>query len=263
MGTVPVFVNTIHFDWVVFNLGFYNQPNFGSFTYANIKGTAGATGTSALQYINASNLYSASTMTGIWYIKIQGDNYIDFKININSPDNLSLTSTNAVNTFYLKYVMFFTYYCSYTSPYYYLANTTCYDACPVRTYQDENSLVCAICLFDCYTCGNDGSCSSCSDSDYRVLNTSTNRCVAAQGYYESGVTVAAACPIGCSVCNSSVICTQCSIGYSLNSSNFCQKDPCTYSCSGPPIGVIVGGVVGVVGLVLLILGSRRVYKWYR
>jgi proprotein convertase subtilisin/kexin type 5 len=60
----------------------------------------------------------------------------------------------------------------------------CYTDCLPRTYGQSQTLVCLDCPSDCYTCDSFGACLSCNNSyDHRVLNSSTKRCVPANGYY--------------------------------------------------------------------------------
>ena len=83
--------------------------------------------------------------------------------------------------------------CCVNTPYIDTVQSVCIDSCPGRTYLQTSTVNCMPCAYDCYTCANSLTCSTCSSStDKRQLNAS-NRCVPILDYYESGVTLAAAC----------------------------------------------------------------------
>ena len=145
-------------------------------------------------------------MIGIYYLHIQNDSFINFNINFGSLNSFNITSTNNGSLFYLSFIMFFTYYCSYITPYYYFVDGNCYDICPDGTFSNMYALECIKCPYDCQTCDMNGSCLSCNHSNFRFLNTTTNRCVPARGYFESGSAQASACQSDCVFCEDDHTC---------------------------------------------------------
>lgn len=104
--------------------------------------------------------------------------------------------------------------CNSTTPYYLIANDTCYDTCPSNYYQDNTQYLCVKCTYyDCESCSSNGSCTACSNSThFRVLNTATNRCDPMIGYYDDGSnsSLCLPCDSNCKTCQlSATTCTSC------------------------------------------------------
>jgi len=77
--------------------------------------------------------------------------------------------------------------------------------------------VCKRCYYDCYTCVDYGKCLTCSSAvDFRVLDTSSNRCACQSGYYEVYAQICAQCPYSCATCTAPDICQTCKSGYNLS-----------------------------------------------
>lgn len=91
------------------------------------------------------------------------------------------------------------YSCS--NNYYKRSNQLCYTDCLPRFYGNIASKTCTVCPYDCYTCDMNNNCLSCNtQTDYRYLNSTLQRCVSLQGYFDNNITVSVKCPIGCSSC---------------------------------------------------------------
>lgn len=115
-------------------------------------------------------------------------------------------------------------------PYYNISEQLCYDQCSVRWY-GSTSMICLPCLYDCYTCSNGTTCSSCNaTTDYRSL--STNRCIPLAGYYENGSTQAQPCSSPCATCVTTAShCLSCITGYYLNGTNCLPCSSAITNCS--------------------------------
>lgn len=87
----------------------------------------------------------------------------------------------------------------------------CYSSCPVLGYAlDLGSKTCLACHFTCKSCTVGflvDKCSAC-DSDYRVFDSSTNKCVCPTNKYDDGVSLS--CPSCHSTCLTCVSSTQAS-----------------------------------------------------
>ena len=123
-------------------------------------------------------------------------------------------------------------WCDTPVPYYLSTNTTCYDLCPARYYEESTNSVCNLCVpYDCYKCLANGTCTVCSNStDFRVLNAA-GRCVAMDGYFDDGSNnpLAKPCDPNCKTCvTSAVQCTACFSGSFVNSSTKCEM--CAVNC---------------------------------
>ena len=123
-------------------------------------------------------------------------------------------------------------WCDTPVPYYLSANTTCYDVCPARYYEENTQSICDLCVpYDCYKCLANGTCTVCSNStDFRVLSPA-GRCVAMDGYFDDGTNnpLAKPCDHNCKTCvTSAVQCTSCFSGHFVNSSTKCE--PCAANC---------------------------------
>lgn len=100
----------------------------------------------------------------------------------------------------------------------------CYDLCPARTYADSSTLSCTVCPYDCYSCDSTN-CLSCNTAtDFRVLSSSTSRCVPINGYFDNLTTVCVKCGSNCLQCVSASYCVNCEDGYYI-SGGVCAKCP--------------------------------------
>ena len=94
-----------------------------------------------------------------------------------------------------------------------LADKSCSSvSCGLRTFYNTEKLSCQSCPYDCLTCSSRLTCLSCSGSDYRQLDLSTNRCIPISMYFDNRTTVCVACPANCLVCRSLALCTVCVTG---------------------------------------------------
>jgi hypothetical protein len=122
--------------------------------------------------------------------------------------------------------------CDPVTPYYLMANDTCYDVCPGNYYNNAQSLCIQCANYDCYHCSSAGPCTACSNStDFRVLNATTNRCDPLPGYYDDGTSneQAQPCDANCKSCKTTAVyCTACFDGSFLNATNGCT--PCMANC---------------------------------
>jgi len=106
-------------------------------------------------------------------------------------------------------------YCGDLTPFLMVVNSTCYDVCPERYYDDSTVFECQPCLYDCYYCNTtgNGKCTVCNDTiDFRVFNNVTKRCVALPGYYDDGLSHNVALPCNnasCLTCSSLTHCLSC------------------------------------------------------
>lgn len=122
--------------------------------------------------------------------------------------------------------------CDTTTPYYMMTGDTCYDICPARYYGDAQFL-CQKCVnYDCYQCSSAGACTVCSNSsDFRVMNTSTNRCDPMPGYYDVGSnnSMAQPCSNSCKTCEvASNLCRSCFDGFYYDGATSCIS--CMANC---------------------------------
>ena len=89
--------------------------------------------------------------------------------------------------------------CSQCNIGFFLRNDSmCYTTCLERQFASSLTLACEPCppsAYDCWTCDRSGKCLTCSHSDHRILDNTTQKCIPVQGYYENMTTVAVACPI--------------------------------------------------------------------
>ena len=118
-------------------------------------------------------------------------------------------------------------YCPYVQS---LPNDWC--SCPSRQIYvlSNSSTSCQACPYDCYTCTNQGACSSCSATlDFRVLDPNSSRCIPIDGYFDHNATVCVKCPNECSTCSSLTVCSACLPRYYLNSSTS-SCDSCPFDC---------------------------------
>jgi cysteine-rich repeat protein len=143
------------------------------------------------------------------------------------------TSSVPFNNLVFTIVIFEFKECDPTTPYYMLATDICYDICPARYYGDSQFLCqpCPLSSYDCYQCNSSGLCTTCSNStDFRVMNSSTNRCNPMPGYYDEGTnnSTAKPCNSNCKTCiTTSIYCTSCNPKFYLIP-NECI--PCMTNC---------------------------------
>lgn len=72
--------------------------------------------------------------------------------------------------------------------------SACVGLCSVRVYLQINTTNCLPCQYDCYTCINGYTCTSCNSStDNRLYNPTSIRCDPIPDYYDPGITVATPC----------------------------------------------------------------------
>lgn len=126
-SSVPVFIYLLGVNWLAYNRGFYNQANYASFALQTTQG-------SSFTLTNTSQFYNDTTMVGLYSFSISNDSFYDFQNQYNSPNSFSISTSNRNATFSLSYLVLLTYYCSYTTPYYFASNSLCYDSCPARYY---------------------------------------------------------------------------------------------------------------------------------
>jgi len=134
--------------------------------------------------------------------------------------------------------------CAACNPGYFLDLTNlCVADCGIRLFINILALTCQSCPYDCYTCDSSGFCLTCNaTTDYRILSSTTKRCVPLSGFYEINVTVSAPCPTCCATCASASQCNSCLSGCFLNvnlscltscSERFFQNTQ-TWKCSACP-----------------------------
>ena len=161
-SNISLYVQTIYLNLLAFNNGFYNQPKYASFILQTITG-------SNFTVSNTSFFFLQSTLVALTAISIQKDSFLNFQIQIYSPNFFTISTSNQNASYTIVYLLALTYYCQYSTPFLY--NTTCYDVCPPRYYGDSNNLACNACSYDCYTCSDSSICTSCnSQNDHRIFN---------------------------------------------------------------------------------------------
>lgn len=180
-------------------------------------------------------LRSYNTFVGLRTVYIKGDNFFNYKISVQSEVGISSTSLNNWVKMGYDFIIFQFVYCTDPTPYFLTAQSLCYDICPIRYSQNTQYMECRACpTYDCYTCGMDNKCLTCSDTvDFRYMNNSTMRCLPLPGYFDNGVSKAVACnPANCLTCTSLTVCVTCATGKFLTASETCigciaNCDTCT------------------------------------
>jgi len=130
------------------------------------------------------NSFNFNTMFGMTGFCIQNNSNLNFGFSITDPNALNFVTTNNFSYFLYNYLIVQTNYCKYNTPYFFAKSNLCYDSCPAGSYSNNTDLTCKVCLYDCYTCTSNATCSTCDASkDFRVLNGSLGRCVPVKGYY--------------------------------------------------------------------------------
>jgi hypothetical protein len=134
-STQPIYIHTVHFSWLVFNKQYFNKANFASFTTLYFQGPS-------ISYTNTSQLYSQTTVASIYSVHFEGDTFLNYTFTFNSPDSVTLASSNRDVYFKSMVLQFFTLYCHYNTPFLLNSTNVCYDVCPADTLADESSLTC-------------------------------------------------------------------------------------------------------------------------
>ena len=94
--------------------------------------------------------------------------------------------------------------------------------CLHRFYGDITTLACKSCPYDFYTCDANNNCLTCQSSDFRTLNSTTQRCSPSQGYYQSNVTMAIQCPQGCQTWSGPQLCLSCKVSFYMQTDQLCH-----------------------------------------
>jgi hypothetical protein len=147
-SSVPIFVNTLYLKAFLYNLQYYNTPNFASFTFNSINGAPNSINA------NSTAFYDATTIVGMTAVQVSGDQFWDISLNLNNSYGFSVSSSNTNSNYTFNYIYLHTYYCDQrTTPYLYQQNNTCYDICPIRYYGSSSIYYqCQSCAYDCFTC---------------------------------------------------------------------------------------------------------------
>ena len=222
------------------------MPAIGSYVDGTL--TADFNGSRVITYVNNNNIIGFNTFVGMRGFHLQGT--AEFNTSVNSPNNISFTSPFNSDFITMNYWLFKTYYCSYTNPYYDQAILNCFKNCPIRTSNDNATLTCKVCPYDCLTCFNNGTCISCdSANDFRQLEN--GYCVPIPGYYESHAQAALPCPQkGCSDCTATQ-CFECISGYYKRGNNcYVIQDDVQNSDSNSGLSVTLMFVGILLGLIL-------------
>ena len=133
-----------------------------------------------------------------------------------------------------------------------LTGGSCESICAVGSYYNSTNSSCESCLFDCMTCLDSSSCSSCDlANDFREIDPNSSRCAPIVGYYESNVPVSGKCREGCASCSSYEHCLSCGEDYVLTG-NRCER-------SETSLGLIIGLVIASV-LVVILVGLSVFFK---
>lgn len=205
LGDQPTFIGDLEYYVMIYSSDYYNRADFGEFKAGELSGTTGQT---PLTYINRGNIDQDNTMIGLSGFSFEGNDYIQFQIGFNNPDEVSASSSNINSILRFNYLIARTNYCS-------------------------GSTICDQCPYDCYHCDEEGKCLSCPFSSKRELDVKTGRCVPQPGYFESNLTVALPCTAGCSQCSSLNNCTECEEGFGVVK-GFCAPLNC-------PVGTYLNG----------------------
>ena len=111
------------FTFVIINDGYLNQANFASFTAGSINSST------PLSYTNTGIVYDRSTFVGIGLLHIERESFWNISTAFSGADSFTVSSFNQFNYLTVNYLLMLTYYCPYTTPYFY-ASTECIDVCP-------------------------------------------------------------------------------------------------------------------------------------
>jgi hypothetical protein len=178
-STSTAYLYNLKFDFFAYNDGYFNRANYANYYYSTFTTTVG---TSPMIFTSSTD-YTTVTAIGLNGLSVEGDGFVDISLNLNSNNSITISSANTVKSFSIQYVIMMTYYCGPSTPYFYAINNLCYDICPSRTYTDPSTLICTPCTYDCFTC-NAIDCLTCNQAtDFRILNTTSSRCVPMTGYF--------------------------------------------------------------------------------
>ena len=156
-----------------------------------------------------------------------------------------------------------TYYCNYSTPYLEKIGNLCYSQCPLRMFENNSTLTCDACPFDCLTCASNGNCLSCDQqTDHRYLVYS--RCDPVPGYYESNAEAAWPCISGCAICSTQNTCLECFSGYNLVNHR-CEKAALQEEVGSSGgvsvlllfVGILVGVLVAYILLMIYLRCKRK------
>ena len=216
LSSTPVDVWYISFNILSYNVGEMNvlpgKITIGSFD---------ATNAAALRFVdNFSKLRQYNCLFGLKGFYIINEAFLSWNGTVATNSSITVTSDNNFQYFKFTYIILEEYWCQEATIYLLIATSTCYDICPNGYYANDVGLTCEPCLYDCFQCTNASVCSACDNStDFRVMNTSTSRCLPLPGYYDDGLShiVALACNANCLTCTtSSTYCLSCPPGKFLS-----------------------------------------------
>lgn len=77
-STVPTYITSINFDFLAFNVGYYNRDKFANFYYRNFQTITGSYGFPGSNLINNNN-----TVIGLNGFSVLDDNFVEFSLSIN------------------------------------------------------------------------------------------------------------------------------------------------------------------------------------
>ena len=111
------------FTFVIIDDNHLNQANFASFTAGSINAST------PISYTNTGIVYDRSTFIGIGLLHIVRESFWNISTAFSGADSFTVSSFNQFNYLTVNYLLMLTYYCPYTTPYFY-ASTECIDVCP-------------------------------------------------------------------------------------------------------------------------------------
>lgn len=156
-----------------------------------------------------------------------------------NPGNITidLFSTYNFTRIVFKNFHFIGWTCPTGHSYFDRPTNLCYDtSCPAGNYRVAIPVNCLPCLYDCATCVNGTTCSTCNATlDFRALDLTTQRCLPLPGYYDDGTNnpIAKICSLPCVTCSgAATYCLTC-----VNDTLFPNNGVCTL-CSSTMIGCI-------------------------
>jgi len=156
-SSIPVYVGFVYISWLAYNKGYFNRANFAAFSTSTT-----SLNNSSFSITNVSNLYEPNILLAVNTLSIKGNSFLELKITFNSPNNFTFSTTNTNTNFAFTYMMLFTYYCSYSNPYFNSNDSMCYDECPERMFGETYNLSCSNCLNEgCLRCSNATTCIKC------------------------------------------------------------------------------------------------------
>lgn len=235
---------SIVLQYIVYNTGYFNQPNFATFTRREVTGSATPTGNRRLQDcgegrmlqgtgpITATdpNLNAATTIVGNNGFSAPAQQGLNYNTVFNG-NTFNVQSTTTGNQMTFNYVLMPTYACNVATPFQHTVNgtATCVATCPNPFWGNSATLTCDSCLASCASCTTGTTCTSCNSGLFlRTDNLCYTTCPA--GFAANNSTnTCDACPTGCSACSSGTVCTTCTTGYVLLNNGSCLQ--CSSGCS--------------------------------